>query len=181
MADSVEKMCECPDEQPCPTMYAKQLDEYSVQLNSRTQIKLCEPINESLRKCTADQLVVTKKRVYHLDELMSEKTILHCTCDERSYWRFNHSYGDYLDQDKALIEISEDWICSGLRRCNTREFCGFARSDYGFIYLRCSCPMFHKCGYDPDDDEKDGEDVVQELFYSGLGYKARCIPTEEFY
>lgn len=40
--------------------------------------------------------------------------------------------------------------------------------------------MYHKCGYDPDDDD-DIEEVVQELFYNGLVYKARCIPTEEFY
>lgn len=41
--------------------------------------------------------------------------------------------------------------------------------------------MYHKCGYDPDDDDEDITDVVHELLYNGLGYKARCIPTEDFY
>lgn len=114
MADEVEKMCECPEGSVCPTMYSNPNDEYSLHINSRTQIKFCEPI-DSLQKCERNQLAITIKRVYHLDNLQNETTVLHCLCDNRTYWKFNMSYGDYLDQDKALIEISEDYICSGKR------------------------------------------------------------------
>lgn len=112
MSDLIEKMCACPNKSVCPTMYAKPLDESALQINSRTQIKFCEPIT-SLLKCKPNQLAVTMKRIYHLDNLQSGKTILHCLCDQYSYWKFNQSYGDYLDNDKAMIEISDDYICSG--------------------------------------------------------------------
>lgn len=112
MADEVEKMCVCPEGSICPTMYANPIDEYSLQINSRTQIKFCEPIN-MLQKCSQNQLAITTKRISRKDVLQSDKTILHCVCEGRNYWRFNMSYGDFLDQDKSLIEISEDYVCSG--------------------------------------------------------------------
>lgn len=178
MPNLIEKICTCANG-TCPALYAEKNDESALQINSRTQVRFCEPIT-TLAKCKTNQLAITMKRIYHLDNLSSGKAILHCLCDEHSYWKFNQSYGDYLDNDKALIEISDDYTCTQLKQCEPREFCGYARSDFGFVFHRCTCPLYHKCGYDIEDDD-DIEDVVQELFYNGLGYRARCIPTEEFY
>ncbi|XP_063700903.1 uncharacterized protein LOC134831171 [Culicoides brevitarsis] len=179
MPDLIENICTCPQGSVCPTMYADPIDEYAMQINSRTQIKFCEPIDK-LKKCKRNELAITTKKILYLDHLRSAKAVLHCACDDfSSYWKFNQSYGDYLDNDKALIEIFDDYQCTELKKCEPREFCGYARSDFGFIFHRCSCPLYHKCGYDVE-DEDDNADVI-ELFYNGLGYRARCIPTEEFY
>lgn len=66
-----------------------------------------------------------------------------------------------------------------LRKCSSREFCGFARLDFGFVFQRCTCDTVHDCRYFPEETEVE-EDVESELFYNGLMYKSHCIWNETF-
>ena len=68
---------------------------------------------------------------------------------------------------------------SELKKCDTNEFCGFARLDYGFLFQRCTCDTVHDCRYFPEESEVE-EDIESELFYNGLMYKSRCIKNETF-
>lgn len=64
-------------------------------------------------------------------------------------------------------------------KCGSRDFCGFARLDLGFIFQSCTCDEVHDCRFTVDEMDIE-EDVESELFYKGLVYKSRCIKNETF-
>jgi hypothetical protein len=76
----------------------------------------------------------------------------------------------------AQLELN---VLSELQKCNTGEFCGFARSDLGFVFQRCTCDTVHNCKYFPEDSDIE-EDIESELFYNGLMYRSHCLRNEDF-
>lgn len=54
--------------------------------------------------------------------------------------------------------------------CGQNDFCGYGRTDYGFVYQRCTCPMDYNCVVNSNDDLVN----VNELFYNGTMYPAKC-------
>lgn len=62
--------------------------------------------------------------------------------------------------------------CAARPRCDAGQFCGFARSDIGFVFQRCSCYIGHDCVTNGLDELF--PHTVNELFYNDTVYPARC-------
>ncbi|GAB0095846.1 U-scoloptoxin(11)-Sm6a [Sergentomyia squamirostris] len=121
-------------------------------LSTRSQVRFCEPLDHwSLKSVT----LVT----------------IHCKCSGHKYWKY-FSHAEKHSEDTQVKVIVDSYQCIDLRRCSADQFCGFARSDYGFVYHRCTCTEHYKCIFDPG--SPDLFHGVQELFFNGTAYEAHC-------
>lgn len=140
-------------------------------INTRSQMRFCEPFDPHLDPCntTSISLSITQKNLGNLP--MKPVVQLHCLCEGIKYWKY-FSHVERYNEEKQEKTIVDNFRCINLKRCAPNQFCGFARTDYGFVYHRCSCPNHYKCIFDPGSYKI--FDGIQELFYNGTAYKAYC-------
>ncbi|XP_059615262.1 kappa-scoloptoxin(11)-Ss1a-like [Phlebotomus argentipes] len=163
-----EKVCKCPGK-PCPVVYSK--DSNFLAVNTRSQMHFCEPLSSDLPPCDSSSisLSITQKILSNLR--MQQQIELHCKCEGKKYWKY-FSHMERHSEETQDRTITDNFQCVELKRCSAGQFCGFARTDYGFVYHRCSCPQHYRCMFDPGSLEV--FDGVQELFYNGTAYEAHC-------
>lgn len=65
-----------------------------------------------------------------------------------------------------------------MQKCKSQNFCGYSRSDLGFVYQKCVCPHNSNCRF--HDSSQYIENVV-ELMYNGSGYIANCENDFEYW
>lgn len=174
----VEKLCVCPEKTFCPATYDN--DNRSLSINPRTQMKFCEPVKElisELPECLIGGKALEIKKFYYINQIKNMSTKLLCGCNKHPvYWRHHSREGQAVPENEKLFKAFDYFECADLRKCNTDEFCGLARTDYGFIFQRCTCNYTDDCRYYVE--ETDIEENVEELFYNELFYKAHCLSKE---
>ncbi|XP_070494791.1 U-scoloptoxin(11)-Sm5a-like [Chironomus tepperi] len=174
----VETLCKCPEGGYCSPTYDN--DNRSLPINPRTQMKFCEPVHELISKlpeCEVGGKALEITKFYYINQIKNISTKLLCGCDKNPvYWRHHSREGQAVPENEKLFKAFDYFECSDLRQCNTDEFCGLARSDYGFIFQRCTCNYTDDCRYYVE--ETDMEENIEELFYNDLFYKAHCLRKE---
>lgn len=175
---AVEKLCLCPENTFCPATFGN--DSRSLLVNSRTQMKFCHPVQEllsELPECEEGKESLEIMKFYFINEVKNISTKLLCNCDKHPvYWKHHSRLGEAVPENDKLFKTFDYFECAPLRKCNTNEFCGLARTDYGFIFQRCTCNMSDDCRYYVE--ETDIEENVEELFYNELFWKAHCLRKE---
>lgn len=58
-------------------------------------------------------------------------------------------------------------------QCHLKERCGYARTDLGFVYQKCSCPVGSNCVTSSSTDPLNGK--MHQLFYNGTVYPSYCV------
>lgn len=180
--NNVEKLCICPEGTFCPATFS-QADQFSLLINSRTQMKFCSPVSTlfaELTPCNESMPALEIKSTFNSTVLSNVSAKLLCACETKPvYWQYHsRSQKIFHKDDSRAYDIYDRYTCNELKKCETNEFCGFARSDYGFIFQRCTCASFDDCRYHVE--ESDIEDNIEELFYNELLYKAHCLRNSTF-
>lgn len=57
--------------------------------------------------------------------------------------------------------------------CKSNQLCGYARTDLGFVYQKCTCPEGYNCVTRSSTDILNGK--MHELFYNGTVYPSHCV------
>uniref|UniRef100_A0A1B0GJP0 Uncharacterized protein n=2 Tax=Lutzomyia longipalpis TaxID=7200 RepID=A0A1B0GJP0_LUTLO len=141
-------------------------------------MRFCEPLSSDLKPCDDASTVALTITQKHLPNVRQQQQIeLHCICQGGGkYWKYFSHVEKYSEETQETV-IIDNFYCINLRRCTPDQFCGFARTDYGFVYHRCTCPIHYKCIFDPG--VQNTFEGVQELFYNGTAYEAHCRLTNE--
>lgn len=118
----VEKFCKCPGDSFCPVTYAKN-DEYSISVNTRTQMKFCQPVKNilgNLKVCDSNDIALSIRSTIHLDTVQNTSVSLLCSCWEEGefdkkhkYWRHHMRSGEPIDDEKNLFEVVDNYKCVG--------------------------------------------------------------------
>jgi hypothetical protein len=127
VSNLVEKFCKCPSDSFCPVTYQKN-DEYAINVNTRTQMKFCQPVQDiysQLKKCEKNETAVTIRTVFQMDLVKNSSATVLCSCwDEMefgrkfNYWQFVSRSGESLDDELNLFEIVDNYQCTGkFRTC----------------------------------------------------------------
>lgn len=174
----VEKFCNCPNGTFCPATFSKEGDGQSLAVNVRTQMKFCTKIVdlfEELPECEMDQPALIINTKLNLTIVTSVVPKLTCKCDKNPvYWK--HILRSGLPITDKLFLQSDHYECTSLSKCETNDFCGLARTDYGFVFQRCTCANYDTCRYYVEDE--DIEEDIEELFYNQHFYKSKCLRNE---
>lgn len=116
-ANSVEKLCECPEKPFCPTTYST-TDGLSISVNAWTQMKFCSPIldiQSKLEMCDEGEVAIKVKTIYHIDQVKNVSASMECNCnhdDGPTYWRYHSRLGRTLEDEK-FFEVVDNFQCSG--------------------------------------------------------------------
>ncbi|GAB0089627.1 U-scoloptoxin(11)-Sm6a [Sergentomyia squamirostris] len=161
-----ESFCKCSGK-PCPVVFSQ--DGNFLPINTRSQMRFCEPLE--LKQCDSGNVSLSIEQRLLPNQKIEHEVRIHCKCSGHKYWKY-FSHAEKHSEDTQVKVIVDTFQCIDLRRCSADQFCGFARSDYGFVYHRCTCPEHYKCIFDPG--SPDLFDGVQELFYNGTAYEAHC-------
>lgn len=175
----VEKFCNCPKETFCPTTFDR-YDNKSIPVNGRSQMKFCTKVEEifkELPECEKDQPSLIIRKMYEITKLINTTAELTCKCNKNYvYWNHIMRAGSPIIADEKLFMEIDHFECRELPECETNDFCGLARIDYGFIFQRCTCSQYDKCRFYVEDSEI--EEQIEELFYNDLFYKSYCMRKE---
>lgn len=177
----VERLCTCPNSthSDCPADFSRE-DGQSLLINARTQIKFCSPLEElysELPECVQNEPAIKKTTYYYVDQIRNITAQILCACNKDPiYWKYHSRDGFPVKEDEKVFLYYDFYECTNLRRCETNEFCGFARTDYGFVFQRCTCKFEDDCKYYVEESEI--EENIEELFYSELMYKSHCLRDE---
>ncbi|XP_037043623.1 uncharacterized protein LOC119079672 [Bradysia coprophila] len=160
----IEKQCMCPANTICPSTYSKREKPFTMSINSRTQMQLCRPTNASpIQMCLDQELSVLQKRTSKRIE-----TKIICRCSRRSFLKFYAKVTNRRDKS-----ITFKYRCVGMPPCHSDQLCGYARSDLGFVYQRCTCREGYNCVTKSSADTLNGK--MHQLFYNGTVYPSYCV------
>lgn len=172
----VEKFCDCPKNTFCPTTFSA-TDGYSISVNVRTQMKFCSKVEDmflELPECEEDQPSLVVREMFEINKLLDVVAVLTCKCNKNPvYWRHSFRTGTPINSNEKLFESLDYYECKELTQCETNDFCGLARTDYGFIFQRCTCSEHDRCRFYVEDSEI--VEDVEELFYNNLYYRSYCL------
>lgn len=178
--NEVEKLCLCPNNTFCPATHGN--DHRSLPVNVRTQMKFCYAIEELLSElpaCEEGREALKVGKLFYINQVLNKTTTLLCGCNKNPvYWKYNATDAETVPHYSKLLQTYDYYECADLKRCNTNDFCGLARTDFGFLFQRCTCNYTDKCRYYVEESEI--VEDVQELFYDELFYKAHCLRDESF-
>lgn len=172
----VEKFCDCPKDSYCPTAFSVS-DGYSIPINVRTQMKFCTKVDEIFKKlpdCEENQPALVIREMFEINKMLNTVAELTCKCDKNPvYWKHSYRTGNPINSNEKLFEAVDHYECKELTQCETNDFCGLARTDYGFIFQRCTCSEHDRCRFYVEDSEI--VEDIEELFYNDLFYKSYCM------
>lgn len=172
----VEKLCDCPKNSYCPISFSRS-DGQSISVNARTQMKFCtkiEDIFKDLPECQENNTALIVREMFEINKMLNIVAELTCKCDKKPvYWRHIYRSGNPVNSNEKLFEAIDHYECRELEQCETNDFCGLARTDYGFIFQRCTCNEHDRCRFYVEDSEIVEE--VEELFYNELFFKSYCM------
>lgn len=182
----VEKFCHCPQKPFCPTTFDLS-DGYSLSVNRRTQMKFCTKVEDMFKEmenCETGKPSLQVRKMYEINKIIDTKAELKCKCNKNPiYWTHTMRSGEANSLNEKMFEAIDDYECTALPKCETNDFCGLARTDFGFIFQRCTCSQHDTCQFYVEDSELENDPLgiiegVEELFYSDLFYKSYCIRKE---
>lgn len=123
MSNLIEKFCKCPSHETfCPVTY-QQNDEYAINVNARTQMKFCHPVQQlfdQLKRCEKNETSLSIRTIYQLDLVKNSTVNILCSCwDQKefgkkfNYWQFISRSGESIDDESNLFEIVDKYQCTG--------------------------------------------------------------------
>lgn len=176
---NVEKLCICPEGTFCPATFSKD-DDHSISINVRTQMKFCNKVEDlfvELPECEVDKVALVVDTLFYVNKIANISAKLTCQCNKNHiYWKHIMRSGVPIETDEKLFQAIDHFECSELTKCETNDFCGLARTDYGFIFQRCTCPSSDQCRYYVEESEIELD--IEELFYNYSFYKSYCMRNE---
>ncbi|KAK6630756.1 hypothetical protein RUM44_002925 [Polyplax serrata] len=183
----VERMCRCPQRHECKWLWTEEANNYTMMLDNRSQIKFCSDLSElpscSLKKVAVQEIVKTsssnttdigaqknrfgQKLIKQRDQ---RNVTSFCHCKEPHYWKLRANSTKF---DEVTHTRQQSYVCSKLKKCISKELCGYIRTDTYSTYYRCSCPKGHMCISKDKTLYK-----MEEMLFNGRGYKAFCYPVK---
>lgn len=177
---TVEKLCSCPGKIFCPATFSEEGDDKSISVNARTQMKFCDNITElfaELPECDEEKTSLVVNTMFNINEVANITAKMTCQCNKKPvYWKHIMRSGQPIEGNDNLFQATDHYECSELKKCETNDFCGLARTDYGFIFQRCTCSKHDQCRYYVEESEIEQE--IEELFYNYSFYKSYCLRNE---
>lgn len=176
---NVEKFCSCPEGLFCPATFSRD-DGQSISVNVRTQMKFCNKVEElfvELPECMEEKASLIVNTMFYVNEVANVSAKVTCKCNKKPvYWKHIMRSGQPIEEDDRLFQATDHYECSELKKCETNDFCGLSRTDYGFIFQRCTCNSHDQCRYYVEESEIEQE--IEELFYNYSFYKSYCLRNE---
>jgi len=165
--NQVERLCKCPNREECPWKW--NIDNYTMPLDNRSQLKFCKPINE-LPDCTTksgESITIIKSKE---DNNVQIKAKVNCNCPHHTNWVLtSHEQTLHHNKTTDISWVKDEFKCKKLNDCNAGEFCGHIRTDYYSTYSKCTCPYGFLCVHK---DRQEG--TAYEMFFHGNSYRAEC-------
>lgn len=132
---------------------------------------------KELPECDLNQPSLVVKKTFEINNLLGTAAELTCKCDKNPvYWKHIMRSGMPIESNEKLFVEIDHFECKELAKCETNDFCGLARTDYGFIFQRCTCAPHDRCRFYVEDLEI--EEDIEELFHNNLFYKSYCMRKE---